>query len=154
MILENYEEFCDWIKSSKRDDNISRATPSFVEGKIYLKCPNCEHPFRVYKNCVGWNTGDMNKHLRAPNNCGSTTTSELTSIESRDSLTVCLTLDIIPKIKYSKTHLDLLILLSDFCCCIFSTWMVIATWIPRKLKIVQLIHRYKAMSKFDSFFLF
>ena len=30
MISENYEEFCEWIKSPKRDDNISRATPSFT----------------------------------------------------------------------------------------------------------------------------
>jgi len=100
MISENYEEFCEWIKSSKRDDNISRATPSFAEGKIYLNCPDCEHPCRVYKNSVGWNTGEMNRHLRAGNNCGSkTTSSELISMDSSDILTVSLVLYIIPHAK-------------------------------------------------------
>jgi len=102
MISENYEEFFEWIKSSKRDDNISRATPSFSEGKIYLNCPDCEHPCRVYKNSVGWNTGEMNRHLRAGNNCGSkTTSSELVSMDSSDIVTVSLTLLIIPHTKYS-----------------------------------------------------
>ena len=73
MDSDSYDQFCMWIEEPKSGDLLTKAFPSFEDGKIYLKCRKCQHPCLIYGSISsGWNIGQLKKHLKSSTECAFT----------------------------------------------------------------------------------
>ena len=106
IVLGSYEHYEEWSENKKNKASYLKATSYLKLGKVFLKCNNCPWESAISHKDKGWNIGTLNRHLRESEKCNSIISIEdATPMDSSDSEVVSLTLDIIPKIKYSKTHL-------------------------------------------------
>ena len=104
LVPGSYDHFENWFGNEKNARYNSRATSSWKDGRVFLKCNSCPVETPISPNGDYWNVGNFTKHLKHSPDCTLIGDSNNTiPMDSSDSLTVSLTFDFIPHMKCNKT---------------------------------------------------
>ena len=89
LVPGSYDHFQNWFGNAKNQRYNSRATSSWKDGRVLLKCNCCPVETPISPNGAYWNIENFTKHLKHSTGCTSIgDMNNTTSMVASDSLTV------------------------------------------------------------------